>query len=96
MKEWRAFVRLWWEHYADRPVAVRELRSLAYRNDLLSMILGEKNEMSQLVKLAKALKQMQDRIVDYWKVEEASPDTHTHTNMWKLVKVKENGIEGTS
>lgn len=87
IKEWRAFIAVWWEKYQTESVSASTLRQMAFDNDLLGSILGDNTERSQKIRMGRALQKMQDRVLDRWRIELGKLDTDRKINMWRLVEI---------
>jgi hypothetical protein len=59
---WRDFVAVWWVTHQDRPVCVADLLSLCQSADLMTSVIGEGTEKSQVTKLGTALQSARDRV----------------------------------
>lgn len=59
---WRDFVAVWWMTHQDRPVCVADLLSLCQSADLMTSVIGEGTEKSQVTKLGTALQSARDRV----------------------------------
>lgn len=61
--EWRAFIKRWWERFAEKKVGVGDLFQLALEMEALPGVLGSGNERSQEIRLGKALGRMEGRVI---------------------------------
>lgn len=85
---WREFIGAWWDRFGERDVTVAELHELAIENDLLMLVLGDKGERSQKIRLGKALGRINGRYFGELKVEETACNAHKKVKAYKL-EVKE-------
>ena len=85
--EWRAFTMAWWNEHKSMPVTAKQLVYLSTSNDLMSAVIGDKSERSQILRIAKAVAKKKGRIFDGYKII-AERDAHTKKLNYSLEPVE--------
>lgn len=89
---WREFIGAWWEKFRDKAVTTTELHELALENDLLMLVLGDKGERSQKIRLGRALGKLNGRFFGEYKVVETI-DAHKKMKCYQIVEASGNKDE---
>ncbi len=93
-REWRSFVELWAEAYGDEKVGTAALYALAVKNEVLLTVLGDKSEMSQKVRLGRALTAREDRVIGNYIIMKAPIDSHNKVQQYYLAPAPAEKVRG--
>jgi putative DNA primase/helicase len=84
--EWRAFVAAWWTRFGGEAVGVKDLFQLVTEEKLLDAVLGDKGEVSQRIRLGRALGKARDRVVGEYRILGGEED-HSCRQTYRLQQV---------